>query len=361
MKTARINEPTKVSTSPTSPRSPRINELTKVSTSSPRSPRINEPKVSTSPTSPRSPRNKSTKVPTSPTSPRSPRNEPTKVSTSPTSPRSSRINKPTKVSSPTSRSPRNEPTKVPSPPKSPRKNTITRPACLPKTKQYYREVCIAEYPNYFENIHKLRRISEISDMCEIQQLKEFFTKLQIDYLTMCNEGVKVDINLYRAPHVIVNAELKLLDDKIKELSDTQFQKIISLDKNELVNGYPIDRYASLKIPYHIYLELVEVWQDKTELSFKEFNTIFYEICSDRWDHIDTFGNYYAGFWEFPEDSAEYSNPYISISQQNCKALFKLPYPKYFILHTIRIGRIMGLESVLFSNYLGIWIKKKINA
>ncbi len=48
-------------------------------------------------------------------------------------------------------------------------------------------------------------------------------------------------------------------------------------------------------------------------------------------------------------------------QKNGEALYALPFPKRFLLATIEIGCRNGRESVRYSNFLGVWMTRRMKA
>lgn len=123
-----------------------------------------------------------------------------------------------------------------------------------------------------------------------------------------------------------------------------------------INGYEPE---DLSFQYDLYLKVLDEWQDKIVMTFDEFFKKYDStVCSD-WAKMDRNGNYYGGYWLFPEDSPERRDAYSLSYKDNAQALFELPYPKNFILLTTRIGCLFHRESVKFTNSFCEYMKKRV--
>lgn len=107
-----------------------------------------------------------------------------------------------------------------------------------------------------------------------------------------------------------------------------------------------------------YDKLIVIWSKPTgTLKFEEFE-ILCGFCSD-WYKMDEHGERYGGFWKYPEDSYEYINAYELSYKKNTNCLWNLPWPKHFLIHTVKQGCNSLNESVRYSNSFGEMMYRSI--
>lgn len=219
---------------------------------------------------------------------------------------------------------------------------------------------LSAYPNYHENMAKIETLSSINNLDSLIELKKYFMDLQRDYLIADPIGRSMlGFGAYRSYPLAFDHIIKLLDDRINEFASDSFKKPISFLEGEKVCGYSVDKYTKINFPYENYLKFKEIWNDETEMSFEDFYAAFKDTCCTDWYKMDRYGNCFGGYWEYPDNSEEKENAYELSGQDNCRALYELPYPKKFILYTIRLGCGSRLECVPFSVYVCEWMRRKI--
>jgi len=224
---------------------------------------------------------------------------------------------------------------------------------------FNREKYLDEYPDYHQNLYCVHCDVFERNLDDLMDLKKYFVDLQNDYLRASGNMSLLDMGCYRKQNIIFDDEIKILTEKINCSGDDSYKKPIQFLPDEIINGYEIKKFVGVKFEYDLFIKMKKKWNDATDLSYDEFSEMFYDKCCTEWYKMDRYGHCYGGFWNYPKDSAEYNDAWNLSGEDNCKALFELPYPKKFILYTIKIGCGSRLESVPFSNYMCEWMKRKM--
>jgi len=154
-------------------------------------------------------------------------------------------------------------------------------------------------------------------------------------------------------------EHTLISNHIFSLSAPNFQKKIIFAGDEIVNGYKLYPCKVHIFSYPHFRELLELW-NMPDMSKDEFIKKYNNIACSDWAKMDEHGECYGGYWKCPEDSEERKNAYDLTHSKNGECLWNLPYPKHFILNTIKIGCGNRMESVRYSNFLCEWMRIKVN-
>jgi hypothetical protein len=135
---------------------------------------------------------------------------------------------------------------------------------------------------------------------------------------------------------------------------------IILKKGDIVNGHKMPFDVSENIMHlDIFLDLAKVWYDPRPITECEFFTTYSSEACTEWSKHWVDGESYGGPWRAEEGSEERTNAWNICREENGKALWNLPYPKRFVLRTIRIGCSNRLESVPYSNMLCVWMERKL--
>lgn len=85
-------------------------------------------------------------------------------------------------------------------------------------------------------------------------------------------------------------------------------------------------------------EYIEIWEQNESMTEEEFKKQYEETACIDWAKMDRFGNSYGGFWNYPDNTPEKDkdNAWNLTYHDNMIGLFELPYPKKFVLATIKI-------------------------
>jgi hypothetical protein len=128
------------------------------------------------------------------------------------------------------------------------------------------------------------------------------------------------------------------------------------DTDTIVNGYRL--YHGDPPVYGMEFKLARaLFDDSTPMSYEEFYETFSEnACSD-WGKMDAHGECFGGFWDYPDNSIEKEHAYSLTFDANCRKLYQLPFSKRFILWTVEFACPRRLESVRYSNHMGVWFSR----
>lgn len=220
---------------------------------------------------------------------------------------------------------------------------------------------VKTYPRFYEMLDKFDRLDAINDIKELIDLVEYFEALQTDFIKQYRDIFLMDAGVYRQK-IVLDDEINLIYDRINEIGKLQYyyENDIIFDLDKTINGYKIPPASKLNIPFNFFLEWKDIWLDPTEMTYEEFSDQFDEIACTEWYKMDKYGECYGGFWTYPKNSYEYEHAWELSGEENCKALYELPYPKKFILETIKIGCSSRQESVPYSNKLCEWMSRMMN-
>jgi hypothetical protein len=78
-------------------------------------------------------------------------------------------------------------------------------------------------------------------------------------------------------------------------------------------------------------------------------------CCTTWNKMDRKGNFFVGFWAYPNDSDEQKNAFSLTLEDNIKGLLELPFPRRMVMKSVKIGCRLGTESVQYSAFLCAWM------
>jgi hypothetical protein len=78
-------------------------------------------------------------------------------------------------------------------------------------------------------------------------------------------------------------------------------------------------------------------------------------CCTTWNKMDQKGNFFVGFWTYPDDSDEQKNAFTLTLEDNIKGLMELPFPRRMVMKSVKIGCRLGTESVQYSAFLCAWM------
>lgn len=219
---------------------------------------------------------------------------------------------------------------------------------------------INDYPEIGYIRNNLSTINEIEDEYTLTKLFNQIQDLQTYYLGKTNPTA-LDSGSYEWRPF--SEELWLVRQRMEQVSATGYcndaTKIIMTQDDE-VNGYKLYNIDDNIFTEPYFNSLEKIWNENNNMTFEEFYEKYDdEACSD-WSKQDEHGECYGGFWKYPKGSYEYENAYDLTRKKNGEKLYELPYPKEFLLHTIKLGCNNRQESVRWSNYICEWMKRKID-
>lgn len=147
-----------------------------------------------------------------------------------------------------------------------------------------------------------------------------------------------------------------------EIVEHNFTINPELSDQEIVNGYKLYNSKTNIMCFSDFIKFKKLFEDNSsrDLSFEEFYKQFCEIACTEWAKMNANGDeWYGGFWK-SENPEENKNAWNLTHKQNAQSLFDLPYSRTFLLETINFGCGNLRESVRYSNFLCVWVERKIN-
>lgn len=205
----------------------------------------------------------------------------------------------------------------------------------------------------FDKINQSRSTDELVEMQN--EISELHNKRLIDLVGRCNLDMGQS---YKSEYSEV---LSFLAKRIA-LLNPNFASNPQISHTENVNGYDLYDCDGCVFCYSDFTELQKLFVDNSEntMDFEEFYTKFNNIACSEWAKMNTTGDdWYVGFWKAEEGSEERKNAWELTLKQNAKTLFDLPYSKTFLLKTIEHGCSSRRESVRYSNFLSVWVERKL--
>lgn len=219
---------------------------------------------------------------------------------------------------------------------------------------------LEEHEYYKITLDKFEMVDNLN-YDELKELKENFKELQKYHFGNIKSNFGGYIYLGNFGKYIFDEEIFKINELMVLRKNPAYNIKINFNDDDEINGYKIGSiHNNFKIPINTFYEFEEIWNDNNEMSYENFEKEFNNIACSEWRKMDIYGEYYTKYWKYPENSYERENAGHLTSEENCKALFKLPYPKKFILYTVEFGCSTMLESVPFSNFMCEWMKRKID-
>jgi hypothetical protein len=174
----------------------------------------------------------------------------------------------------------------------------------------------------------------------------------------------LDMGAYRR-HPLYSPYSGIIDNlatKIDELNPS-FNLNPKISKDEEVNGYKLYDCTGCIMCFSDFCKYKKMFEvvptPETEMSFEDFYEDFSDRACTEWSKMDDNRESYVGHWQADHDSEEYKNAWYLTRKDNAKALYGLPYSKDFLLETVDIGCSSRLESVRYSNFICVWMARKL--
>jgi hypothetical protein len=138
-------------------------------------------------------------------------------------------------------------------------------------------------------------------------------------------------------HMPIDSKIAMIDELIS--SKTEWFREIQVHLHPNLCGY---KKTLDLIKYDQFLGYQEIWNLPDHQSEEMFMTSYNCKACSKWDNMTQEGS----------SSQKTHN-------DNASALWRLQYPKHFIIYTIEIGCINGLECVWYTMALCEWMSQKI--
>jgi hypothetical protein len=200
---------------------------------------------------------------------------------------------------------------------------------------------------------KLERIEWNRSIASLQRLVEDLWRLG-DMRSSRFRG------LYLAGYVFFQAEHERVQARILALTPKTFQLPVVPALEDDILGYRMPPSVStFSLLHDTYLTFYKAWHQKDQLSAKNLEEWLEDNCCSDWSKRDVNGEYYAGFWKYPEGSAERENAWELTRETNFQALCSLPYPSRAIMLAVEGGCLNRCESVAYTVLCCEWFKRKL--
>lgn len=202
--------------------------------------------------------------------------------------------------------------------------------------------------------HEIESVIDYIDIIDnLEFLEALYAKIyHRDHLKRVQRG----INLYSP--IPTNYIAELVWARIIKLTPQWYKADVFTSQHEIVNGYALRNSSSFcEVSYCEYKKLCKLWDDTNDLTYDEFVDEFEEKACTDWNKVDDHGESFGGFWKSTDPEIK-ENAYHLMREHNREKLWKLPFPKRFLLHTMEIGCSRRQESVKDSNHMGVWFERK---
>jgi hypothetical protein len=141
--------------------------------------------------------------------------------------------------------------------------------------------------------------------------------------------------------------------------DSFYSCLVTTSDTETVNGFDLFNVVDNWMTRRMFDECERVARDDIPFySFREFFKAYDSLACSDWSKKTQEGESYKGFYNAQSDSALKTNAYKLTRLSNALRLWHLPFPKSLLLHTIKISCATRRESVCFSNFICVWLKRK---
>jgi hypothetical protein len=207
-----------------------------------------------------------------------------------------------------------------------------------------------------------KKIDDVYTNDDLIELQNDFSELHYMWLRRNVSLIMLDMGAYnrRPLYSPYSGIIDNLATKIDNLNPT-FNLNPKISKDEEINGYKLYDCTGCIMYFSDFCKYKKMFEvvPETEMSFEDFYEKFDDRACTEWSKMDDNGESYVGHWQADHDSAEYENAWNLTRKDNAKALYGLPYSKKFLLETVDIGCSSRQESVRYSNFICVWLAKKI--
>jgi hypothetical protein len=204
---------------------------------------------------------------------------------------------------------------------------------------------IGSIRHYFQNLENL-------SFDQLVELKNMIFELNNYYLTELDS-----YHIFPTPRPF-GEWLDDCDVQMKKFYPWFYDNVVTMDESQEINGYKLYNAQKDMMTLDAFNEYLEMWKKNISMTEEEFEEQYKEITCTEWAKMDRLGNSYGGFWNFPEDSPEKNDAWNLTYRDNMIGLFELPYPKQFVLATIKMGCANRMECVRYSNLICEWYSQK---
>jgi hypothetical protein len=168
-----------------------------------------------------------------------------------------------------------------------------------------------------------------------------------------------------------------IDERLTFLQNQYYSEAVSpvkldfdKDQEEVVNGFKLFSvkdninmftYSYFKELLDLMLTLDTIGSGDVEIDYEGWRSEMSNKCCSDWNKQDEHGNCYGGYWSAPEASEYKRDAWSLCFERSCKFMWNLPFSHAILLKTIDMGCGNRKESVRYSNFICVWIQRKIEA
>lgn len=212
------------------------------------------------------------------------------------------------------------------------------------------------YPNSIIEIGKTSSDRDVEEYGYGKDIWKIYD--DIDYLE--NEYSKLVGPFHTYPPIIYMREFYDLADEICKKYDAKYSLELCMNESEVINGYKLYNVNGEPIMNRcLYEECIALWKNNKQYTQEEFTDLYDSTACTDWAKMNDHGESFGGYWKYPDGSPEKLDAWNLTRTANGIALWNLPYPKEFVLMTIKLGCGNRRESVRYSNFLCEWLKRKL--
>ena len=149
-------------------------------------------------------------------------------------------------------------------------------------------------------------------------------------------------------------------DLLKENDVDEYYCNLIMTKNDIANGYNLFEAKEPIMRYDIFIGFRDMLlnDEYKNITYDKFISKFEKCMCSEWHKCNRYGEYYTGFYEYPEGSIEKENAWQLTYEDNCKSLWELPYPKKLVLKCIKYLCNNHGHGANHINMMCEWIKRK---
>lgn len=185
---------------------------------------------------------------------------------------------------------------------------------------------------------------------ELQDYKEkIFNESDEVHRQQRNNGLYFLNNQGTIFYDAINLISKELDSRTCSYYNIQGLDIITTE-DQKVNGYSLYNSTNFYSNYDIYIQHKKIVLNDTVYTKEEYLELLDETCCSEWSKQNRHGEYYEGFWKYPEGSYEKENAWTLSRNDNFEAIWELPYSRDLIIISINTDCDNFQESVRYSNF-----------
>ncbi len=185
---------------------------------------------------------------------------------------------------------------------------------------------------------------------------EILLGMTVDQLRLLLAEVQEEFNMWMKGQTIFDQAGEIIEDVIAQKDCPHYDTPIIMNSDEIVNNYRLWTTRKPIVSSDVYKELLELLNDPSpRLTYEEFIQQC-GFCTE-WHKMDDNGESYQLFWNSDDPNIK-SQAWDLSFDHNTRKLYELPFHTSFLKKSVDIGCSNRMESVRYSNFLGVWVQRK---